>query len=155
MILENIDNKYIIFLYKIWKGVAKMNIKISNDKIITNIDDLFNYLLKVEGLVDFIYGTDQMNEEEVKDVIFKFIDHYKYCISTFNGFKGSISKVNYNNKYREDRTIFENLKSYILRENYSFCNKIVQSLDYNQSKDLLERFIYEYSGIKRRIEELR
>ena len=137
-----------------------MDIKISENKstidVDEDIDELFNYLLGVEGLVDFIGGSEELNEIEVKKIIKRFIDHYRFCIKKMQEFKYSIIKINSidRNKSEESIKIFVTLKGYILEDKIDFCYKAVDALTVNQARGILDRFIYEYSGVKRSFKEL-
>lgn len=132
-----------------------MDIKISDDKSIKSVDELFEYLLEIEGLAYFIYGAEQLNEIEAKETIKKFIDHYAICIKNLPNFGFEISRNHYRNKNEESIKIFITLKGYILEEKIDFCYKIVDILNINQARKILEMFIYEYSGVKRGFKELK
>lgn len=131
-----------------------MDIKISTDKSIRNVDELFDYLLRIEGLVMFMHGAEELNEIEAKETIKRFIDHYISCIGELPSFRFSISNVHYRNKSEEDIKIFETLKGYILEDKVDFCYKIVDALTIEQAREILKRFVYEYSGVKRKYKNL-
>ena len=92
-----------------------MDVKTKDSYFETSVDELFNYLLRVEGLVGFLGCSQYLNETEAKEILVKFIDHYVYCIDKYHGFKSSVSVQHYRYEYLEDIQIFKTLTSYIVK----------------------------------------